>query len=156
MRKLTITILSALAVLVATNASAQSVTATGNVSITIAKVAYISVPSGDVAFNTPTNTDFQAGEIAANNSVAISYGSNAPHDLQVQIDGLGGKSVGDLQWSVDGGSSWTPMATSAANMASNGSGGLNSATADFKMLLDWATDAAGTYSGTITYTVVAN
>lgn len=158
MRKLTATLLGAFVLFGATNLTAQSATAsaTGNVSITIGTVAYINVTNADVAFNQPSNTDFANTYIDANNSVAIEYGSNAAHDLQIQLDGLGSKPVGDLSWSVNAGSNWTPMTTSAATMVSNAAGGLENATVDFRMHLDWTTDTAGTYSGQITYTVVAN
>lgn len=156
MRKLTATLLGALVLFGTTNLKAQQATATGNVSITIGTIAYINVTNPDVAFNNPTNTDFATGYIDANNTVAVQYGANAAHDLQIQVDGLGGKPVGDLLWSVDGGSNWTSMTTAAANMVSQGAGGLENATVNFRMNLDWATDVAGTYSGQITYTVVAN
>ncbi|MEJ2215698.1 MAG: hypothetical protein P8099_03680 [Gemmatimonadota bacterium] len=157
MKKLTAMLLGLFVLFGANSLAAQnSVTATGNVSITIGSIAYINVPSPDVAFNNPTNTDFATGYIDANNTVAVQYGSNAPHDLQIQLDQLGGKAVSDLEWSVDGGSSWTPMTTAAVNMVSQPAGGQENATVNFRMLLNWATDAAGTYSGQLTYTVVAN
>jgi spore coat protein U-like protein len=155
MRK-TVLALALMAAFGATALEAQTATATGNVSITINKVAHINVPSGNVNFATPGSADFAAGEIAASNSVDVQYGANAPHELQIHIDGLGGKNVGDLQWSVDTGTSWTPMTTAAQPMVTAGSPGAATTTVDFKMLLDFTTDVAGTYGGQITYTVVAN
>lgn len=155
MRK-TVLALALVAMFGAAEVEAQSATANGNVSITIGKVAYIDVPSPNVSFPTPTSAHFGAGEVGATSSVGINYGANAPHDLQIEIDGLGGKTVGDLQWSLDGGGSWTSMTLLANTMQAQPAPSLNTATVDFKMLLDFATDAAGTYGGTITYTVVAN
>jgi hypothetical protein len=155
MKKL-MAMLLGLFVLFGANSLAAQVTATGNVSITIGSIAYINVPIPDVAFSNPTNTDFATGHIDASNTVGIQYGSNAPHDLQIQLDALGGKAVSDLLWSVDGGTNWTPMTTAAATMVSQAAAGEETATVNFRMLLNWTTDAAGTYSGQITYTVVAN
>ena len=138
---------------------AAQVDETGTVTLEIPTVLYIDVPDPDIDFTGLTAADFASGSVAADNSVLLDYGSNVAHDLQLHLTGdlsAGGgltKPAGDLGWSLDG-STFTPMTTTPFSIQSSGAGFTDDEQVFFNMGLSF-TDEPGTYTGTITYTVVA-
>ena len=163
MRSRVSALLAALGLLTAGGAAAQTsadVTAT----ITIPQVLFISVDNTSVTFNQPTAADFNAGSIAANNATVVTHRGNIVHDVDIQTaatnmtaasgDPTHVKPATDLQWSTDG-STWTGVSTTAAKVVDDAPRGSGNVTVQYRMLLDYATDAPDTYSLTFTYTVIA-
>lgn len=144
-------------------ATAQS-QANATASIDIPQVLYVEVTNTSVTFPQPTASDFNTGHVSADVSSDITHRGNVAHDVTISADasnftgGSGSKPASDLEWSADGGSSWNSLSTTAANVVTGASAGQhNSAeTVDYRMLLDYSTDAPDSYTLDLTYSVVAN
>lgn len=159
--------LAILAALSAQGVSAQNPAVssrTGTAQITIPTLLHIDVSNLAVSFGSPTFDDFDAGLIAATSGASvIDTRGNVVHDVTIVADaaaftGPYTKPASDLQWSIDGGTSWTSLSTTATDVATAVARGTNAsvATVDYQLLLDAALDVPGTYSLDFTYTVVAN
>lgn len=163
------TILAAMAVLTvsagalsAQNPAVES--RSGTATITIPTLLHIDVTNLAVTFDSPSFDDFTAGSIGANSGASvIDTRGNVVHDVTIEADnaamtGPYAKPATDLEWSVDGGSTWSGLSTTAADVATAVSRGANSGVASvvYQMLLREADDVPGSYSLDFTYTVVAN
>lgn len=172
MRKSVFLIVATLALATATVAEAQNVTA----NITIPEVLSISVSNATVNFPAAQATDYDAAGLAviaagaANNSVIGTRG-NVIHDIEVlattsqfgftasQGDPDPGKSVADLEWSSDGGTTWAGLSSTVAGDVRSGIGrGVDAAaaTVQYQLRSSLATDVPGAYSVTFVYSVVPN
>lgn len=139
-----------------------------NASITIPTVLYVDVTNTSVTFDQPDATDYANGSIDANVSGVLSYRGNVQHSVEIAADAdyfdatdaanddL--KPASHLEWSKDGGSNWSALSTTAADVVTGVARGAhdNAQTIDYRMLLDYTTDAPDTYSLGFTYTVVAD
>ena len=155
----------------ASGAAAQS-SVNASASITIPTVLEINVTNTTVGFPTPVLADFTTGSILSNTgSSSVSTRSNVVHDVEVVTAGgvttmtyagtqtpAPTKAASDLEWSTDGGSTWTGLSDTPADVLTALARGAhsNAASVDYRMLLDLATDAPGTYSLAFVYSVVAN
>ena len=155
-----------LVVLMAVSAGALSAqtSQTGTATITIPTLLQIDVTNLTVSFPSPTFADFTAGTIAPSSGASvIDTRGNVVHDVTIQASaatftGPYAKSASDLQWSTDGGSSWTGLSTTATDVATAVARGAHAgvATVDYQLALDEAADLPGSYSLDFTYTVVVN
>lgn len=133
-------------------------------SITIPTILYIGITNANgasIAFPSPTATDFTAGSIAASNGTTLQHAGNVGYTVSVKAAAStmtatagGTKAASDLQWSTDGGATWTGMSTTAATVYTTGSPGINTSNVTYQMLLNYATDTPDTYSLNFTYTIV--
>lgn len=152
MKKLTIAVLAMVA-LGAANASAQSANASASVTIPT-----VLVVSNVTALNISSGFDFSSSNTAsASGTVDITTRSNILHAVNVTgttiTDG-----TSNLVFKVND-SSGTPQAVDPATPVkalANLTRGSATNTITFTATADVATNDPGTYSGTITYTVVAN
>lgn len=165
MRQATVTLFVALAVMGATEARAQEATAPASASITIPTVISIEVTNAAVAFPSPTIEDFEEGEIAMSSPASvIRTRSNLAHGVTIEADdpemsGPGEKPASHLLWGTDGAAgSFTPLSMSAADVVTGLARGVHNSAAEvwYRMVLDAATDAPGTYSLAFTYTAIAD
>ena len=167
MRKTTIALMTALAIVGATEANAQT-SASASAGITIPTLLKLTVTNTTVTFGSPTFTDYDAGEIGMSSAATvIDTRGNVSHDVQIAAGGANmtytgshtpaAKPVSDLQWSTDG-ATWTGLSTTATNVATALARGTNAgaATVQYKMLLDAVDDMPGDYDVSFTYTIVAN
>ncbi len=162
MSKRVTTFLAAL-VLFGAGAAAAQTTATATSSITIGQVLYIGLATGNPTFSSPTAADFNAGEITSSTSATVTHAGNVTHTVTIKADAANMtasvdpvndiKPASDLQW--DAGSGWGSVSTSGADVVTSAPKGVGTATVNYKMLLDYSTDAPDTYTLGITYTVVA-
>lgn len=154
-------------VLAARGAEAQaSSTANGTATIDIPQVLAIDVGNTSVSFSNPDIQDFENGSMdATSGSSTIDTRGNIVHAVTISADaeffsgGDGSKPASDLRWSADGfGSQNVGLTTSGDRVVEGLARGANdgAATLDYRILLDYATDAPDVYSLGFTYTVVAN
>ena len=166
MRRLVITFVAAIAVLAASDTSAQT-TAAASASIVIPPLLSISVDQLTVTFPQPTLADYTAGEVASTVTSTIGTRGNVGHDVTIVADAATmsytgsetppSKPSSDMQWSIDN-ATWNGLTTTAAAVASAIARGNNPSVAGvtYQMLLDENNDYVGTYSLAFTFTVVAN
>lgn len=140
----------------------------GSASITINEVLYLEVTNTSVSFQTPTETDFNTGSIAADGSGSVvSHRANVPHSVKLTsdtdvfgdsdpTDGID-KPATHLQWSKDNGASWVGLSTTGEDVVTTAPRGAhnNAETLQYQMILDYATDAPDTYTLDFTYTIVS-
>lgn len=146
----------------AQNPAVDSRTATAT--ITIPTLLHIDVTNLAVDFPSPSFDDFDATYVDASSSASvIDTRGNVLHDVTIAADaatftGPYAKNADDLEWSIDGGSSWSPLLTTENDVATGVSRGLNTnvATVSYRLMLDAANDIPGDYSLNFTYTVVPN
>lgn len=147
-------------------AEAQADVASGSASITIGQVLAIDVTNTTVSFDNPDATDFDSGSMdATSGSSQIDTRGNVEHAVEITADadffsgGGGSKPASDLRWSTDGfGSQDVGLSTTAARVVEGLSRGNNTGatSVDYRILLDYTTDAPDTYTLGFTYTVVPN
>ncbi len=125
----------------------------------------LSVSSGIVSFPAPTVTDFVNGYVAATAGVTftINATSGTSRTTTVSLRSTsanlgGGKVIADLQWRRSDLATWNSISLTDAQVeqrtvAHNGVNDPWSNTIFFRMVLNWATDAPGTYSGNYVITL---
>lgn len=170
MRTTLSTLLGVIALLGASDVAAQT-TANGTATITIGQVLYINVTNTAVTFPNPTGADYAAtpaAVTATSGQSVIDHAGNITHDVEIassadffdaiNVANDGMKPSTHLEWSSDGGTSWTGVSTAPVDVVTAAAAGLytGAATIDYRMLLDHTTDAPDTYTLDFTYTVVAN
>jgi len=154
------------ALLNAEEAQAQS-TVNATATIQIPQVLYISVDETAITFNSPAvdATDFEAGFKAADQTSTVTHKGNIVHDVEIKADATDFtatndpvnniKPAADFQYSTDGGSNFTSISTTAADVVTAAPQGGNTQQVNYQILLSYA-DAADTYTLGFTYTIVAN
>ena len=150
----------------AKRAMAQT-TVNATATIQIPQVLYISVNETAITFNSPPVdvTDFEAGFKAADQVSTITHKGNIVHDVEIAANATDFtatndpvnniKSAADFQYSTDGGTNFTSISTSAADVVTAAPKGAGSQQVNYQILLAYA-DAPDTYTLGFTYTVVAN
>jgi len=119
-----------------------------------------------VAFPTPTEANYDAGYVDAGAALAFTVNAtsglsyrNAAVSIRSTSGTMGGtKSIADLQWRRGDVATWTPMTTTNAAVDAKAmiNGFINdpwSNTILFRTLLNWATDAPGSYNPTLVVTL---
>lgn len=168
MRKLTTAVLSLVLVAGASSLSAQN--ANANASVTVPTVLAITVDNLNIAFGSASGADFTAGYINAATTSTVDTRGNVVHDVTIQADAANftytgsetpapTKAASDLEWTNDGGTSYTAIDNvSAADVATALARGVHAGavTVGYRIALDLAADAPGDYALNFTYTVVAN
>lgn len=161
MKKLLFVLPALAAGLAATEVEAQT-TRPASAAITIPTVLYLEVTNPTITFPTPGAAEFDAGGVAATTTSVISARGNVDYHVQVladaatmtSVDGAV-KSAGDLLWSTDG-TTFTPLATTAATVASDTRGRNDVlATVEYEMALSYDSDVPDQYSLGVTYTIIA-
>jgi hypothetical protein len=164
-KKIALTLIAALSLFGASEAVAQVQTVQGNASILIPTLLHIEVSNVTVAFPTPDLAAWTAGEVDMSSGTSVvSTRANVAHDVTIHADaatmtGPTAKAASDLQWGTAGtAGSFTGLATTATNVVSGLARGTHATAAQvwYRMLIDEASDAPGTYSLAFTYTIVAN
>lgn len=158
-------VLSAAALVMFAGSAEAQTTVNGSASITIPTVLSLAV-TGTPTFSSPGISHFDAGEIAGNAAGTITHKANVTHQVLVKAatdffqKSAGGNSekvVGDLEFSVNGGS-YVPLAGSSAQTGSailTSTRGSKSDPVNFKMKLRYTTDAPDTYNVAYVYTIIA-
>ena len=153
MRKLTAVLMVAGLGFGAADVTAQ--TATGNASVTIPTVLVVSSVTNLTLAG--TTFDFSAGETATSEgSVTIVTRSNVAHAVDVTGTAIANGGVA-LDFSVeDANATYQPVGSTAVKALANLGMGTQTNTISFQAGADVNTHAPGEYTGTITYTVLAN
>ena len=161
MRKLT-TALSVAAALVLVPSALLAQTQTGDVTVTVPQVLVITSVTDLTISDTDTGWDFSnSDQSTVSGIVTIGTRANIPHDVQVTGAGLtyqsGGYSGADMVLQVETGTStWADVGATAVTVLDALARGSHSSPVTFRTTADVANQGPGTYSGTITYTVVAD
>lgn len=142
--------------------TSESATAT----ITVPTVLFLDIDVNAVDFPDATSADFEAGNITFGTTTTLEHNGNVTHDVEIAsttgfFQNSGGtdssKPASDLEWSLDNGSSWnTGLGTTATDVVTAAAAGAHTESVDYRLLLDYATDAPDTYDLEFTYTIVAN
>ena len=165
MKKIAITLAFAAAFLLGTAGDVYGqTTANATASITIPQVLFVEISTNTIAFNQPDGTDYETGNIGANNTMDLTHKGNIVHDVELTADNANFSSVSnakpasDLEWSKNGGASWTGASTAAVDVVTAAAKGahVNAETLSYRVLLDYSTDEPDTYTLGLTFTVVAN
>jgi hypothetical protein len=137
------------------------------ISVTIGKVAEVTVSSASTALPTPTNADFDAGIIAAPGPT-VSVRANTPWSLQIGATTAvwtaaasapgqsprADKPASDLLWATAVGGTFRPLAL-GSTLVRAGSATAGTATALFyRALLAWDADPPGDYAIVVSLTLV--
>ncbi len=149
----------------APRARAQT-TVNATATITIPQVLFISVDETNITFPQPGSTEFDAGLIGANEASTVTHKGNIVHDVELKADAANFtalddpvnniKAAADFQWSNDGGTNFTSISTTAADVVTAAPKGIGNQTVNYRILLDYLTDAEDTYTLGFTFTIVAN
>lgn len=150
----------------AEEAQAQS-TVNATATIQIPQVLFISVDETAITFNSPAvdATDFEAGFKAADQVSTVTHKGNIVHDVEIKADATDFtatndpvnniKPAADFQYSTDGGTNFSSISTTAADVVTAAPKGDNTQQVNYQILLSYA-DAPDTYTLGFTYTIVAN
>jgi hypothetical protein len=136
------------------------------VTVTVPSVLDLDVTGATITFPVPTEADLKAGVIGPTSTTALSHRANVRHSLTVHASSptmsfsgaaATAKPVGDLEWSLDG-TTWRPMTTSPAQVISSAAPGRHDAarTISYRLRLNHATDAPGTYAATLVFAIAGN
>lgn len=137
--------------------------ADGTISMKVGHKRDITIDVSSVAFPAPTNTDLDNGYIEVSNAVSVTVNANTNWGLDIStsdndLGTLGGhaKPLSDLQWKRSIDSNWTSYSQQAVRIQSNNKKADDVVIPlDFRLNLNWITDAPGTISTTVTFTVGA-
>lgn len=158
---------AALAVSLGAGDARAQTTANATATIQIPQVLYISVDETAITFNSPAvdATDFEAGFKAADQVSTVTHKGNIVHDVEIKADATDFtatndpvnniKPASDFQYSTDGGTNFTSISTTAADVVTAAASGSNTQQVNYQVLLSYA-DAPDTYTLGFTYTIVAN
>ena len=176
LRRLTTTAL-ALCLTVAAASTAQAQATCGNtgaagvncsptgtfVTGTMQRIIFLSVTSPSFGLTMPTDVNFAGGgttNMTDLGAQTATVRANAAWTLTAQgaaWTGTGNpsKATGDLSWTINGGGTFTPMTTSAATIGSGTATAGVAIVLGYRTLWALATDAPGTYSQALTFTLTA-
>lgn len=123
--------------------------------------ANVTPTPADVLFSSPNEVDFNTGWVEHLGGVSLLVeprNKNRPNwQLFVQASaadmGGYGKPVQDIQVRVEGSSAWTSLSTTAL-LVGEGTGS-TTVTLYYRLLLDWAVDAPGSYSVPLEYSATS-
>lgn len=171
-RNLTILVLALFALGVASAARAQS-TATVSADVTIPTVLYVDIDKTGVSFS-PSASDYETGYVdadAGDNDATLTHKANVAHSVYVSttseyfdaVDAANDdlKPASHLQWRKDAGAFsgvvfTNDPATDADPVVSGAARGTGSAEIDYRLVLDYSTDAPDDYSLDFVYTIIAD
>jgi hypothetical protein len=128
----------------------------GNASVTVPQVLVV-VSVTDLSI-TLANSDFYSGDSgSATGQVSITTRANVAHDVEVTATDITDGSTNVTLEVQDSGDTFQTAGATAVTVLSGLSRGTQAGNAiDFRATADVTTNDPGAYSGTITYTVVAN
>jgi hypothetical protein len=125
----------------------------------------LAVSGGTVTFPTPTVTDYVNGYVDATAGVTFTInaqtGASRTTTISVRSTSAnlgGGKAIADLQWRRSDLATWNSISLTDAQveqrvLVRNSLNDPWNNTIFFRMVLNWATDAPGTYSGNYVITL---
>jgi hypothetical protein len=128
--------------------------------VTVATVLYIDATNLDVTF-TPSAAVLQSGSMVAPFYSVLTHAGNVRHSVLLRA--LAGvwtstngvtKPVGELQWSTNGGTSWTSFSTTNATPVSNAVRNIYTRDVYYRVLLDPDSDQPGTYTLDFQFTIL--
>lgn len=172
-RSLSTFVLALLALGIASAARAQS-TATVSADVTIPTVLYVSIDKATVSFS-PSANDYETGWVdadAADNDATLTHKANVAHSVYisttseffdaVNVANDGVKPSSHLQWRRDNAGSFTGITftndpvNAADAVVAGASPGEGTAEIDYRLVLDYSTDAPDDYSVDFVYTIAAD
>lgn len=119
-----------------------------------------------ITFPTPTEADYDNGFVNASTSIVATFndtkesgplaGDQRTSTISISGSTTGSKPIGDFQWQRNGTGTWTSLTATDATVESrqiivNTLNDPWAATVLFRSLLNWTTDAPGSYSATIVF-----
>lgn len=156
------TLLGATLLAIALPMSASAQTAAATASVTVGDILSISISGATANFGTVT----AGGYASTADQTVISHAGNIAHTVQVKADashftsGSGTNNTalpaGRLEWSDDGGSTWTAFTTTDAAIHASAAAGdhANDETIDYQLDID-VLDPNDTYTLGLTYSVIS-
>ena len=147
----------------ATGATPSCAPAGTTVTTTVQRIVYISMAPASAPLTAPDNTDFTGGGTTTKDNLGAQVAtirSNAAWTLTVQGaawtgSGNNAKAVGDLTWTITGGAPFTAMTTSAVSVTAGAVTAAATVTIGYRTAWSLTTDAPGTYTMALIYTMAA-
>jgi hypothetical protein len=165
----------ALAVLATHGVAAAQTTATVSADVTIPTVLFVDIDKTTVSFPSPDASDYTTGWIdaqVADNDATLTHKANVAHSVYVSTtseffdagnaanDNL--KPASHLAWRKDNAGAFAGLvftndpAADADAVVAGAARGTGSAEIDYRLTLDYTTDAPDTYSLDFVYTIIAD
>jgi hypothetical protein len=122
------------------------------VSTTVQRIVRLSLTNPTATITAPTDADFISSGTVQIEDLGLqdaTVRANANWNLTIQGAAWTApyaKAVGDLEWTIDGGSNWTPMTTSAAALGSGTATAGDNLTLGYRTAWDLTADVEGSYS----------
>jgi len=146
----------------ATNAVAASCSPAGaQVTTTVQKIVRLTVTPASAALTAPTDVTFAASgtgtvvdaglhvlTVRANVNWAVTLTGSAWTGT-----GNNGKAIGDLEWTINGGTSYTATTNAAASMATGSATASAVTTVGYRTTWNLVSDGPGTYTMGLTFTI---
>jgi hypothetical protein len=126
----------------------------------------LSLNTQTVTIPAPTATDYANGFTVATQSITYTLSGVSlagPHTVLVKIKSAtttlgGGKAIADLEWQLNGSSTWTSITTSDTQVASHTVRTITptfTGTIRFRVRLRWVSDPPATYTATVNISITA-
>jgi hypothetical protein len=138
---------------------------TNTASVTVGTVLKLALSSLSSTLTSPDTTAFNQGFQDDLTALTATVKSNRAWSLKISgatatwgASGVGAraaKPVGDLAWSVTGGAPFTPLSTSATNIASAGGTAGTVSTVSYRTSWNYTLDTPGTYTMDVVFTATA-
>ncbi|HVT39053.1 MAG TPA: hypothetical protein VHE78_08405 [Gemmatimonadaceae bacterium] len=145
----------------ATGAAPSCSPAGVQVTTTVQRIVFLSITPASFTLTAPTNADF----VASGTTTKVDLGAhvatvraNAAWTLTIQGaawtgTGNNAKAVADLEYTKNGGTSYTTTTTSAVSLTTGAASGGTTVTVGYRTTWTLATDSPGTYTMPLTYTL---
>ena len=148
------------------NTSATTATcspAGAQVTTTVLKIVRLTVTPASAALTAPTDANFTAGGTADVDDAALHsllVRANVPWAITVTGSawtgtGNNAKAIGDLKWTIDGGTTYTSMTNAAVSLTTGSASAGATTTVGYRTHWILTSDGPGTYTMALTFTIAS-
>ncbi len=143
-----------------------SCTITASLSATVPAILYLESNGTNYTFNDATLADYNGGFMSSVSQPTLGHKGNVPYIVTAKAASINfspfhtgdtrTKPVGEILLTGGAGYSNVPVTVSGATIDSRVQGEYSGIAVPAKLNLSWFNDPAGTYSTTITFTIISN
>ncbi len=147
-------------------ASPISCSVTATMTATVPAILYLETNGTNYTFNQATLADYNAGHMSSATQPTLLSKGNVPYIITAKAASIDfspfhtgdtrTKPVGDILLTGGTGYSDVPVTATGATIESHTQGSFSGLAVPAKLALSWLNDPAGTYSTTITFTIISN
>lgn len=145
----------------ATSATCSLTAGAVTVTAEVDHIVYLSLSNENASLSAPTDADFTVdGDVQLEDLALQTLTVRSNADWDVTIQGAAwtapyAKPVGDIEWTVDGGTSWTAMTTSPVALDAGTPTAGDDIEIGYRTLWELADDEAGTYEMELSLAITA-